>query len=77
MMRNDIITEVINDYLGKKTMLREYKNPNDGETVKVCADMLENLYNNIISNGVSRNEYTVQQLFKIIHELRKLQETIR
>jgi len=72
-----IVTEVIDDYLRKNTMLKEYKNPMDSETIRVCADQLETLYNNVIANGASRNEYTVEQLLKIIGELRKLERMFR
>lgn len=70
----DIINEVINEYIGSKCMLKEYKNPNDSETVRVCADQLQNLYNNILSNGVSRHEITLEKLGDAIKELRKLQQ---
>lgn len=70
----DIISEVVNNYLKSKCMLKEYKNPNDSETIRVCTDMLENIYNRIISNGGSKNEYSIEKLGKIIVELRKMQK---
>lgn len=70
----DIINEVINEYIGSKCMLKEYKNPNDSETVRVCADQLQGLYDNILKNGVSRHEITLEKLSEIIRELRKLQQ---
>ena len=70
----DIINEVINEYIVSKEMLKEYKNPNDSETVRVCADQLESLYNQILGGGVSRHEVTIEKLGGIIKELRKLQQ---
>lgn len=70
----DLISEVINNYINSKCMLKEYKNPNDSETIRVCADMLESVYNGIISNGGSKNEYSVEKLGKIIKEVRRLQK---
>jgi hypothetical protein len=70
----NVISEVINNYLKKNVMLKEYKNPQDAETLRVCADMLQNLYDNAISNGTSRHEITVQKIHQIIGELRKLQQ---
>ena len=70
----DIINEVINEYIGSKEMLKEYKNPNDSETVRVCADQLEGLYNQILGDGVSRHEVTIEKLGSIVKELRKLQQ---
>ena len=70
----DIINEVINEYIGSKKMLKEYKNPNDSETVRVCADQLEGLYNQILGDGISRHEVTIEKLGSIVMELRKLQQ---
>lgn len=71
-MIDKIISETINGYLKDREMLKEYKNPQDSETLRVCADQLENLYNKILSNGGSRHEYTIMRLADIIKELRKL-----
>jgi len=76
MVMKDLITEVINDYLKQQTMLKEYKNPKDSETLRVCAEMLENIYNGIISNGGSRNEITTQRLGNVIAELRKIEKAM-
>ena len=70
----DVITEVINNYIKNRKMLKEYKNPDDAETIRVCADMLDDMYKNIISNGTSKNEYTIEKLGKIVVELRRLQK---
>ncbi len=75
-MKRDIISEVINNYINSKCMLKEYKNPKDAETVRVCADTLQQLYENIIGNGVSRHEITMIQLSKIIGELRRLEQVM-
>ena len=69
---HDIIKETINSYLIKKEMLKEYKNPKDAETLRVCADMLEEVNERMVSNGTSRNEITMQKLEQVITELRKL-----
>lgn len=76
-MIDSIVSEAINDCLRGKGIINEYKNPKDSNTIRVCADQLEALYENIIANGASRNEYTLQRLFKVIRELRKIQKTIR
>ena len=67
-----IISETIDRYL-----LKEYKNPKDSETVRVCADQLEELHKNMISNGADKHEYTLIKLANIIGELRKIQNWIR
>ena len=77
---DNIITEVINGYVeskSKRNMLKEYKNPEDSETIRVCADQLEALYNNIIKNGMSKREITVKTLGEIIKELRALEMEMR
>jgi hypothetical protein len=58
-------------------MLKEYKNPNDAETVRVCADNLQQLYDRIIAQGSSKREITVEVMSKIIGELRHLEEMMR
>lgn len=73
-MVDKIITEAINGYLESREMLKEYKNPEDSETVRVCADQLENLYNRIISTGMSRHEFSIEKLRKAILDLRKIQK---
>ena len=35
-----IINEEIKKYISGKCMIREFKNPNDAETVRACGDML-------------------------------------
>lgn len=76
-MYNKLISEVINNYINSKCMLREYKNPNDAETVRVCGDTLQQLYDRIISQGSSKREITVEMMSKIIGELRHLEEMMR
>ena len=55
------------------------RNPKDGEIVRYCANILENLYDNIITNNseISRHESTMVMLRNIILKLRKLQNYIR
>lgn len=76
-MSKDIISEVINNYINSKCMLREYKNPNDAETVRVCGDTLQQMYDRIIQQGSSKREITVEYLQKIIGEIRHLEEIMR
>ena len=76
-MKRDIISEVINNYIDSKCMLKEYRNPNDAETVRVCADNLQQLYDRIIAQGSSKREITVEVMSKIIGELRHLEEMMR
>ena len=71
---NKIVTESINSYLESKSkcnMLKEYKNPEDSETIR------EALYNNIIKSGMSKREITVKTLGEIIKELRALEMEMR
>lgn len=70
----DIISEVIHNYISGRKMLNEYKNPEDSKTLMVCGNILQDMYDKIIENGGSRNEYTIEKLGKIIKEIRKLQE---
>jgi len=76
-IKKNIINEVINNYLKSKCMIKEYKNPNDADTVRACGDMLQQLYNNIIGNGMSKREITVEIMAKIIGELRHLEEMMK
>jgi hypothetical protein len=76
-MKKDIISEVINNYINSKCMLREYRNPNDAETVRVCGDNLQQLYDRIIAQGSSKREITVEFMHKIIGDLRHLEEMMR
>jgi len=69
----DIISEVINDYVYNKKILKEYKNPEDSKTLMVCGNILQDMYDRIIENGGSKNEYAIEKLGKIISEIRKLQ----
>ena len=72
-----IINEEITKYISRKCMIREFKNPNDAETVRACGDTLEQLYNNIIANGCSKREITAETMAKIIGELRYLEKMMR
>ena len=72
-----IIIDEITNYINSKCMIREYKNPKDCESVRVCGDMLQQLYDNIISNGCSSHEITVEMMGKIIGELRRLENMMK
>ena len=74
---NRIISEEITKYLSDKCMLKEYKNPNDAETVRVCGDTLEQLYNRILQNGCSKREITMELLAKVIKEIRHIEQVMR
>lgn len=77
MRKRDIISEVINNYIESKCMLREYKNPNDADTVRSCGDMLQQLYNNLLQNGCSKREITIEMMARIIGEIRHLEQMMR
>ena len=74
---NRIISEEITKYLSDKCMLKEYKNPNDAETVRVCGDTLEQLYQRIVVGGCSKHEITMEMLAKIISDIRRLEQVMR
>ena len=76
-MRKDIISEVINKYIENKCMLKEYRNPNDADIVRQCGDILQQLYNNTVGNGMSKREITVEVMARIIGELRHLEKMMR
>ena len=71
-----IITEEINKCINSKCMLREYKNPNDAETVRACRNMLFNLYNNSLRKGMSKREITMEKIAAIIGELERLEQVM-
>ena len=77
MNLNEIISEEITKYLSEECMLKEYKNPNDAETVRVCGDTLEELYNRILQGGMSKREATIEMLGKIINGIRRLEQLMR
>jgi hypothetical protein len=70
----DIISEVIHNYINNKNMLMEYKNPEDSKTLMVCGNMLQDMYDKILQNGVSKNEFTIERLRAVINEIRKLEK---
>ena len=74
---NRIISEEITKYISDKCMLKEYKNPNDAETVRVCGDTLEQLYQRIVGGGFSRREITMEMLAKIISDIRRLEQVMK
>lgn len=76
-MVNQIVSEVLEKYIGDKCMLKEYKNPKDSETIRVCTDTLEQLYKDIIYRGTSKHECNVVQLGEIINKLRKIEKNFQ
>ena len=70
----DIISEVIHNYINNKNMLMEYKNPEDSKTLMVCGNMLQDMYDKILQNGASKNEFTIERLRAVINEIRKLEK---
>ena len=74
---SNIISEEIRKTISGKRMIREYKNPQDAETVRTCGDMLEQLYSRIISDGCSRREITIELLAKVIKEIRHIEQIMR
>ncbi len=68
-----IINECINSVIEEKMTLKEYKDPKYCEVVKTCADQLQLLHDDIVGNGMSRHEITVEDLQKAINMLRKVQ----
>ena len=70
----DIITEVINDYLNSKCMIKEnfYWGESDARAMRNCKQTLSNVYDRMLKNGLTKNVYVVQQLGDIIHRLDKL-----
>ena len=74
---NRIISEEITKYISDKCMLKEYKNPNDAEIVRVCGDTLEQLYQRIVGGGMSKREATMEMLAKIISDIRRLEQVMR
>lgn len=77
MNLDKIISEEIIKYLSDKCMLKEYKNPNDAETVRVCGDTLEQLYQRILGEGCSKREITMEMLANIINEIRRLEQVMK
>lgn len=55
-------------------MIKDFKNEKDCETIKDCGDKIEALHDKILASGTSKNECTVQQLVKMVNELRKLEK---
>ena len=74
---DSIISEEINKIIGSKCMIKEFKNPKDAETVRVCGDMLEQLYNRVIGDGCSKREITAELMYKIIGDIRRLEQMLK
>jgi tRNA G26 N,N-dimethylase Trm1 len=73
-MFETIINEVVDNHLKQKEMLKEYCNPQSSERIRTCADELEKVYYDTISQGASKHEITLVRLSKIVEELRKLEK---
>lgn len=71
---NTVVAEVVNNYVDKKIMLSEYKNPVDVETIRVCANMLATLHDKIVSSGVSKHEITVEKIAKVVDDLKRIED---
>ena len=69
----DVISEVINNYLNSKCMIKENSYwGNDLQTLHACEESLKGVYGRLIDKGLTKNVYTVQQLWEIISKLEKL-----
>ena len=72
---SNVVRREINRFLVNEcNMLKEYRNPTDAETVRVCKDMLQQLHDKIVSNGTSKHEVTVEVMLNIIGELNHLEQ---
>ena len=43
-----IVAEEISNFLKKDCMLKEYKNPQDSETIRVCGETLKAIYDSLV-----------------------------
>ena len=77
MNLDGVINSEIKKYIVEKCMIREYKNPKDAQTVRVCGDMLEQLYANLINGGCTKREITAEMMAKIIGDLRRLEQIMK
>ena len=70
----NIINEVINNYLNSKCMVNEnfYWGESDARAMRNCKQTLTDVYNRMLKNGLTKNVYVVQQLGDIINRLDKL-----
>ena len=70
----NIITEVINDYLKSKCMINEnfYWGEGDLKAMRNCKKTLSEVYDRMLENGLTKNVFVVQQLGDIINRLDKL-----
>jgi hypothetical protein len=70
----NIITEVINDYLKSKCMINEnfYWGESDLKAMRNCKKTLSEVYDRMLKNGLTKNVFVVQQLGDIINRLDKL-----
>lgn len=70
----NIITEVINDYLKSKCMINEnfYWGEGDLKAMRNCKKTLSEVYDRMLKNGLTKNVFVVQQLGDIINRLDKL-----
>lgn len=69
----DVISEVINNYLNSKCMIKENSYWGDDlQTLHACEESLKGVYGRLIDKGLTKNVYIVQQLGEIISKLEKL-----
>jgi hypothetical protein len=70
----NIITEVINDYLKSKCMINEnfYWGEGDLRAMRNCKKTLSEVYDRMLKNGLTKNVFVVQQLGDIINRLDNL-----
>jgi DNA-binding FrmR family transcriptional regulator len=69
----DVISEVINNYLNSKCMIKENSYWGDDlQTLHACEESLKGVYGRLIDKGLTKNVYIVQQLGEIIGKLEKL-----
>lgn len=76
MNLNKIVKETVNSILKEECLLMEYKNPMAADKIRVYTDGLEEVYNDMLSSGVSRREVNAHTLYEIIAKLRELERLI-
>lgn len=53
------------------------KNIKDSGILMACGNVLEHMYDKMINNGASKNEFALQQLKDIISRIRKLENKFK
>lgn len=69
-----IIKEIINNYLSQKQKINEMHYFNDGEIISLenSVNSLNEVHDNLLKKGFSRNAYIVKRLERIADEINKL-----